>query len=72
MDLLGLFGVQGDPQVVLLVKGDTNKWFHSGLLMARTYAIASKSRVVLAVLGILFLGSFVSVIVCGPSHLHRM
>jgi len=37
---------------------------HLGLVMARTYAICSNSRVVLVVLGILLLGFIVLMIVC--------
>jgi len=37
---------------------------HLGLLMARTYAISSHSRVVLAVLGSLLLGAIIASIVC--------
>ena len=41
-------------------------WKHfSGLLMARTYAICNHNRVVLAVLGILLIGSLIPAIVCG-------
>jgi hypothetical protein len=50
--------------LIELIHWDVDIPIHSGLLMARTYAISQKEQAVLAVLGLLFLGSFIPNIVC--------
>ena len=40
-------------------------FFHSGILMSRTYVISNQNRWVAAVLGVLLVGSIIPTIVCG-------